>query len=63
MLEVVGDSSRDGRWALVRLTLDGDRIAVKPEELVSLAGATSSTVIGRQRLEPWKPGCESGVPR
>src|SRR2546430_13608174 len=27
MLEVVGDSSRDGRWALVRLTLDGDRIA------------------------------------
>ena len=27
MVEVVGDSSRDGRWALVRLTLDGDRIA------------------------------------
>src|SRR5881392_3294132 len=27
MIEVVGDSSRDGRWALVRLTLDGDRIA------------------------------------
>jgi tRNA-specific 2-thiouridylase len=26
MDEVVGDSSRDGRWALVRLTLDGDRI-------------------------------------
>jgi tRNA-specific 2-thiouridylase len=26
MAEVVGDSSRDGRWALVRLTLDGDRI-------------------------------------
>jgi len=26
MVEVVGDSSRDGRWALVRLTLDGDRI-------------------------------------
>src|SRR6266487_286336 len=26
MLEVVGDSSRDGRWALVRLTLDGERI-------------------------------------
>src|SRR3954453_24255887 len=27
MVEVVGDSSRDGRWALVRLALDGDRIA------------------------------------
>jgi tRNA-specific 2-thiouridylase len=26
MLEAVGDSSRDGRWALVRLTLHGDRI-------------------------------------
>ena len=26
MVEVVGDSSREGRWALVRLTLDGDRI-------------------------------------
>jgi tRNA-uridine 2-sulfurtransferase len=26
MLEVVGDSSRDGRWALVRLQVDGDRI-------------------------------------
>src|SRR4051812_28908775 len=27
MVEVVGDSTRDGRWALVRLALDGDRIA------------------------------------
>jgi tRNA-specific 2-thiouridylase len=26
VVELVGDSSRDGRWALVRLTLDGDRI-------------------------------------
>src|SRR5947209_20460378 len=26
MLEVVGDSSRDGEWALVRLALEGDRI-------------------------------------
>src|SRR5215831_8645299 len=26
MVEVVGDSSRDGLWALVRLTLEGDRI-------------------------------------
>jgi tRNA-uridine 2-sulfurtransferase len=27
MVEVVGDSTRDGRWALVRLEVDGDRIA------------------------------------
>src|SRR6185436_10657590 len=26
MVELIGDSTRDGRWALVRLTLDGDRI-------------------------------------
>jgi tRNA-specific 2-thiouridylase len=26
MVEVVGDSSRDGRWALVQLALEGDRI-------------------------------------
>ncbi len=26
MIEVVGDASRDGRWALVRLTVDGERI-------------------------------------
>src|SRR5256886_10216577 len=26
MIEVVGDSSRDGDWALVRLIVDGDRI-------------------------------------
>jgi tRNA-specific 2-thiouridylase len=26
MIEVVGDSSRDGEWALVRLTVDGERI-------------------------------------
>jgi tRNA-specific 2-thiouridylase len=26
VLELVGDSSRDGEWALVRLTVDGDRI-------------------------------------
>jgi tRNA-uridine 2-sulfurtransferase len=27
MIEVVGDSSRDGEWRLVRLAVDGDRIA------------------------------------
>jgi tRNA-uridine 2-sulfurtransferase len=27
VLEVAGDSSRDGRWALVRLRIDGERIA------------------------------------
>src|ERR1044071_3715904 len=26
MVELIGDSTRDGRWALVRLTLDGNRI-------------------------------------
>ena len=26
MIEVVGDASREGRWALVRLTVDGERI-------------------------------------
>src|SRR5207245_7763486 len=26
MVEVVGDSSRDGRWALVRLAVEGERI-------------------------------------
>jgi tRNA-specific 2-thiouridylase len=26
VIEVVGDASRDGRWALVRLTVDGERI-------------------------------------
>src|SRR3954454_2513749 len=26
MIEVAGDSSRDGNWALVRLTVAGDRI-------------------------------------
>src|SRR3954466_6401738 len=26
MVEVVGDSTRDGRWALVRLAVDGERI-------------------------------------
>ncbi len=26
MVEVVGDASRDGRWALVRLTVEGERI-------------------------------------
>src|SRR5205814_8170507 len=26
MVEVVGDSSRDGGWSLVRLTVDGERI-------------------------------------
>jgi tRNA-specific 2-thiouridylase len=28
MMELVGDSSRDGDWALVRLRVDGDRIVV-----------------------------------
>src|SRR5436189_6447111 len=27
MIEVAGDSSREGEWALVRLVVEGDRIA------------------------------------
>ncbi len=32
MIEVVGDSSRDGRWAMVRLVVDGERIASSEAE-------------------------------
>ncbi len=42
MVEVVGDSSRDGQWALVRLAVDGDRIvdADAPGIAGPLAGLT-----------------------
>src|SRR4051812_7770066 len=42
MVEVVGDSTRDGRWALVRLTVEGERIvSAEGEGLVRpLAGLT-----------------------
>src|SRR5690348_16316690 len=42
MVEVVGDSTRDGRWALVRLTVDGERIVSAEAEGLerSLAGLT-----------------------
>jgi len=32
MIEIVGDSSRDGRWAMVRLTVDGERILAAEAE-------------------------------
>jgi tRNA-uridine 2-sulfurtransferase len=32
VIEVAGDASRDGRWALVRLTIDGDRIVSAESE-------------------------------
>jgi tRNA-specific 2-thiouridylase len=32
MVEVVGDSTREGRWALVRLTVDGDRVVTAEAE-------------------------------
>ena len=32
MVEVVGDASRDGRWALVRLTLEDERIVAAQAE-------------------------------
>jgi tRNA-specific 2-thiouridylase len=42
MVEVLGDSSRDGQWALVRLSVDGDRIvdADAPGIAEPLAGLT-----------------------
>jgi len=42
MVEVVGDASRDGRWALVRLTVDGERIVSAEAEGLErpLAGLT-----------------------
>jgi tRNA-specific 2-thiouridylase len=42
MIEVVGDASRDGRWALVCLTVEGDRIVTAEAEGLErpLAGLT-----------------------
>src|SRR4051794_41427577 len=42
MLEVVGDSTRDGRWALVRLAVEGERIVSAEADGVErpLAGLT-----------------------
>jgi tRNA-specific 2-thiouridylase len=42
MVEVVGDASRDGRWALVRLTVEGERIVSAEAEGLErpLAGLT-----------------------
>ena len=42
MIEVVGDASRDGRWALVRLGVDGERIVSAEAEGLErpLAGLT-----------------------
>jgi tRNA-specific 2-thiouridylase len=42
MVEVVGDSSRDGRWVLVRLAVDGERIVSAEAEGLErpLAGLT-----------------------
>jgi len=42
MVEVVGDASRDGRWALVRLAVEGDRIVNAEAEGLErpLAGLT-----------------------
>src|SRR4051794_40621843 len=35
MAEIVGDASRDGRWALVRLEVEGDRIVSAQAEGVA----------------------------
>jgi tRNA-specific 2-thiouridylase len=54
MVEVVGDSSRDGRWALVRLTLDGDRIVSAQAEGIErpLEGLTllEAAAVGGEEL-------------
>jgi tRNA-specific 2-thiouridylase len=54
VIEVVGDSSRDGEWALVRLVVDGDRIvqADAPGLDRSLAGLTllEAAAVGGEEL-------------
>src|SRR3954451_12020575 len=54
MVEVAGDSSRDGEWALVRLTVDGDRIvaADAPGLDRALAGLTllEAAAVGGEEL-------------
>ena len=54
MIEVVGDSSRDGEWALVRLAVDGDRIVDADAEGLErpLAGLTllEAAAVGGETL-------------
>jgi tRNA-specific 2-thiouridylase len=54
MIDVVGDSSRDGEWALVRLTVDDDRIAAADAPGIErdLAGLTllEAAAVGGEEL-------------
>src|SRR5690242_10351028 len=54
MVEVLGDASRDGRWALVRLAVEGDRIVSAEAEGLDrpLAGLTllEAAVVGGDEL-------------
>ncbi|HZE28642.1 MAG TPA: tRNA 2-thiouridine(34) synthase MnmA [Gaiellaceae bacterium] len=54
MLEAVGDSTRDGRWALVRLAVEGDRIVSAETEGLErpLAGLTllEAAAVGGEEL-------------
>jgi tRNA-uridine 2-sulfurtransferase len=54
MVEVVGDSSRDGHWALVRLAVEGDRIVDADAEGLArpLAGLTllEAAAVGGETL-------------
>jgi tRNA-uridine 2-sulfurtransferase len=54
MVEVVGDASRDGRWALARLAVEGDRIVSAEAEGLDrpLAGLTllDATAVGGDEL-------------
>jgi tRNA-specific 2-thiouridylase len=54
VIEVVGDSSRDGEWALVRLTVDGERIvsADAPGVAHPLVGLTllEAAAVGGEEL-------------
>ena len=66
MLEVAGDSSRGGDWALVRLTVDGDRIvaADAPGLARPLAGLTlleAAAVPGERACEPGRVGGDDPV--
>jgi tRNA-specific 2-thiouridylase len=54
MVELVGDAARDGRWALVRLAVEGDRIVSAEAEGLNrpLAGLTllEATAVGGEEL-------------
>ena len=62
---LVDGSAEDLGQARRRSNRNGgdERVAAKPEELVSLAGMTFGAVIVRWRPESRDTGCRLGVPR